>query len=232
MQDAQACAEAAKEEIRRSFSMQRLLAAVEETGQSRIDLLFKRLFERVLAAFYAQGVDPPVALLEVLRHLFDWNEAHVEYLPWWMTAGGRARRESLRQRLLRLPGDVRSDWIIDDRLVASAARVMLPIKAGLERQAVGLLTLLDGGPLDQVLHCVDDFVQWRADNLGPVAFTPPTFTEIMSPAAATGTPAGNADWAHDWERPRRRFLVLDEWTELLPTDGVHVESGAQCVRCG
>jgi hypothetical protein len=223
VENARACIEAAEAAIRRSFSMDRLLAVVEEIDQGRTDLLFKRLFEQLLSGFYLQGVDPPTGLLEIVRGLFDWNEAHVEYLPWWMTAGGRTRREALRQRLLKLPGDVRSDWVIHDRLIASAARVVLPIKANMEKQAIRLLTQLEGGLLNRLFRCVDDFSAWRQENLGALGPARPNYAEVMSPAPAVSTPTGATDWAHRWERPQRRFIVLDEWSELLPTDGVHVE---------
>jgi hypothetical protein len=223
IENARACIEAAEAEIRRSFSMDRLLAVVEEIDRGRTDLLFKRLIEQLLPGFYLQGVDPPTGLLDVVRGLFDWNEAYVEYLPWWMTTGGRTRREALRQRLLKLPGDVRSDWVIDDRLIASTARVVLPIKASMEKQAIRFLTQLKGDLLNRLFGCVDDFLTWRQENLGALGPARPSYTEVMSPASAVGTPAGAADWVHDWERPQRRFIVLDEWSELLPTDGVHVE---------
>jgi hypothetical protein len=99
----------------------------------------------------------------------------------------------------------------------------LPIKASMEKQAIRFLTQLKGDLLNRLFGCVDDFLTWRQENLGALGPARPSYTEVMSPVSAVGTPAGAADWVHDWERPQRRFTVLDEWSELLPTDGVHVE---------
>jgi hypothetical protein len=77
---------------------------------------------------------------------------------------------------------------------------------------------------------VDDFLKWREDNLGVVPYALPTYDQVLDVGPARATPAGESAWAYDWERARRKFLVLDEWSELLPTDGVHLEPGLSA--CG
>lgn len=223
-EQARACIEAEKKKIRDSFSAERVMQIFEEVNAGERQLVFQRVFESVLLKEYFQlGTNPPCALLERLRNSFEWNEAVVEYLPWWMTPGGRERRDRLRQQLLALPGDTRSDLIIDDRLVASAARIYLPIRPGMEEEILAQLLgrpSLAGTALE---GCVDDFITWREQNLGEITYPLPGFDSVMGIGPALATPAGADDWEHDWERPRRRFLVLDEWSESLPTDGVHVE---------
>jgi hypothetical protein len=109
------CIDEEKQKILASFSAERVMQILEEVSASRRELVFKRLFEEVLMpGYFAQGINPPLDVLERVRNYFDWNEAVVEYVPWWMTATGRERRDLLRERLLKLPGDTRSDLIIDD----------------------------------------------------------------------------------------------------------------------
>jgi hypothetical protein len=222
----QACIDQEKERIRASFSADRVAQILEEVKAGGQSLVYQRLFKMVLLRdYYAMGMNPPCDLLERVRNFFDWNEAAVEYLPWWMTPGGQERREKLRQLLLSLPGDTRSDVLIDDALVASAARIYLPIRPGLEEEAVAFLTGESSLPANGLGGCVGDFVDWRQANLGPVSYPLPTYAQVMDVGPGHSTAAGDAAWQHDWERPRRKFVVLDEWSETLPTDGVHVEPG-------
>jgi hypothetical protein len=222
--EVQSCLADAAKKIRDSFSAERVLAKLQEVAAGRRDLVLQRLFETVLLRdYYKAKVNPPCDVLERVRNFFEWNEAVIEYLPWWMTPGGRDRREQLRQRLLAMPGDTPSNLVIDDILIASAAHVYLPIRAGAESDALAFLlgrTTIAGSNLAM---CVKDFVDWRDQNLGAVSWPLPTYDQVLAPAPGPGTATGRTDWQNDWERARRKFLVLDEWNELLPTDGVHVE---------
>jgi hypothetical protein len=218
------CIDAEKKKVLDSFSADRVMQILEEVSAARRELVFKRLFEEVLLpGYFAQGINPPMDVLERLRNFFDWNEATIEYVPWWMTATGRERREQLRQRLLKLPGDTRSDLIIDDFLIASMARVYLPVKRGMEAEAVAFLLKVGGYSVPSLDACIDDFIAWREAQLGPITYPLPTYDQVLSSGPEVATAAGSAAWAHDWEKPRRKFLVLDEWSDLLPTDGVHLE---------
>jgi hypothetical protein len=222
--DVQACMEAQKAKIKDSFSADRVMQILEEVKSWERELVFQRMFETVLLRDYFKlGTNPPCAVLELVRNVFDWNEAAIEYIPWWMTPTGRANREHLRQVLLALPGDTRSDLIIDDKLIASAARIYLPIRPGLEDEALAFLlgvNSITGTALDA---CVRDFINWREANVGPLPFTLPTYDTVLEIGPPKATPAGSDDWDYDWERARNKFLVLDEWSETLPTDGVHLE---------
>jgi hypothetical protein len=222
--DAKQCIEDEKKRIRESFSAERVQAIVEEVKSSRRELVYKRVFDQVLLQpYYDLGVSPPCDSLEKLRNWFEWSDAVIEYLPWWMTPAGRERREALRQRLLSLPGDVRSDIVIDDTLVASAARVYLPIRPGHELDVARLLATGTDTEKSAVDDCVERYVDWRDEEYAPLEYPLPTYEQVTAIDPALGTPAGTPDWLHDWERPRRRFTVMDEWAELLPTDGVHIE---------
>ncbi|MGI8330420.1 hypothetical protein ACRYCC_10690 [Actinomadura scrupuli] len=216
--DVTAALEAARQKVRDSFSADRVMRILEEVRAGARDLVFRQLFEQtLLAGVRAKKTDPPCDLLEQIRQCFDWNEAVIQYLPWWLTSAGYQRREDLRRLLLTLPGDTQSDLIIDDLLVASKARVYLPIRRGREKDAVQLLAGKGNVP------CVADFIAWRDQQLGQLPYPLPDYTAITAIGPSLATPAGAADWEHDWERQRGKFLVLDEWSELLPTDGVHVE---------
>ena len=218
------CIAEEKKKILDSFSADRIMQILDEVRASRRELVYKRLFDEVLLpGYFPQGINPPMDVLERVRNYFDWNEAAIEYVPWWMTASGRERREQLRQRLLKLPGDTRSDLIIDDFLIASMARVYLPIKRGMEAEAVAFLLKVGDYSVPSVDSCIDDFTTWRDLELGPIAHQLPTYDQVLGSGPEVGTAAGSAAWAHDWEKPRRKFLVLDEWSDLLPTDGVHLE---------
>ena len=218
------CMEEEKRKIRDSFSTERLEQILAEVRASRKELIYKRLFEEILLPHYFRnGVNPPIEVLEKVRKYFDWNEAVIEYLPWWMSPSARDERERLRQQLLHLPGDVRSDLVIDDFLVASQARVFLPIRAGSEQDAVDFLIKVGGYYVPSLTDCINDFVQWREQNLGIIQYPLPDYNAILAPGPALSTPSEAQVWKYDWEKPRRKFLVLDEWPELLPTDGVHIE---------
>jgi hypothetical protein len=223
-QEVRTCMDEEKKRIRDSFSADRVEQILEEIRASGRELILKRLFEEVLLpGYFPQGINPPIDVLERIRNYFDWNEASIEYLPWWMTASGRQQRDLLRLRLLDLPGPTRSDLIIDDLLVASAARIFLPIKRGLEHEVVTFLVKVGHYDVPPLGPCIDDFISWREHNCGAVVYPLPTSDQVLAPTPAVATPTGAADWASDWEKPRRRFLVLDEWADLLPTDGVHFE---------
>jgi hypothetical protein len=222
--EVRACMEAEKKKIRDSFSSDRVMEILAEVRASRRELIYKRVFEEVLLpGYFAQGMNPPMDLLERVRNYFDWNESAIEFVPWWMTAYGRTQRDLLLARLLKLPGDTRSDLIVDDFLIASMARVYLPVKPGLEKEVVDFLIRVGGQQLPSLDACIDEFTAWRQANLGAVGYPLPTYEQVMGTGPETGTATGEDDWAHDWERPRRRFLVMDEWSDLLPTDGVHIE---------
>jgi hypothetical protein len=71
----------------------------------------------------------------------------------------------------------------------------------------------------------DDISEFRRTNFGPLKpFVAPPIEDHMGPGKVATTPAGSADWGSEWERPQRNFLILGQWAELVPTDGVHVET--------
>jgi len=178
--------------------------------------------DQLLPNFGVDSIDVPCSLLDDIRNIFEWDEVAVEYLPWWLTASGRQNREDLRQRLLRLPGDVQTQVVLKDWLIASMARVYLPIKPGHEKDVLWWAQLNDEAR-HYMEQCLNDFTQWRQNQFGPIPYALPTYEEVLAIKPATATPAGSDQWLNDWERPRQKFMVLDEWAELLPTDGVHIE---------
>jgi hypothetical protein len=93
----------------------------------------------------------------------------------------------------------------------------------MEAEAVAFMLQVGHDNVPSLDSCVDDFIAWRDTELGPIAYQLPTYEQVLGSGPEVGTAAGSAAWAHDWEKPRRKFMVLDEWSDLLPTDGVHLE---------
>jgi hypothetical protein len=126
-----------------------------------------------------------------------------------------------------MPGDTRSDWVIHDFLVASYAKIYLPIVPGSEFEALALLTSKES--LARIRPCVEEFLTWRQDQFRESSLPLPTWEQILAIGPELATSAGASVWSNNWEEPRRRFIVLDEWAETVPTDGVHVEPAlSQC----
>jgi len=139
-----------------------------------------------------------------------------------MTAAGQQNRDDLRRRLLTLPGDTRTDWVLRDFLVASCAKVYLPLRPGCEQDALNLLTGR-ATPSQALGECLREFNSYRRDNFAAIERPLPSAEEVVAPSDPSATPASAAAWQSPWEQLRRNFIVLDEWAEYTPTDGIHAE---------
>jgi hypothetical protein len=111
--------------------------------------------------------------------------------------------------------------ILTDSLVASRGIVFMPINEGQETEALNLLK----EARDARNAVAAEFVAFRDARFGPISgLTLPTIDELTAPVPAVATTASAPDWLNDWERPQRTFEVLGQWSEMIPTDGVHVET--------
>jgi hypothetical protein len=220
--EVQDCIDGERKKISDSFSVDKVLQILDDVGSGFRDNVLMRIQDQLYPNFDVDLMNAPCSMLDDIRNIFEWDELAIEYLPWWLTASGRENRESLRQRFLELPGDVQSRVAMKDWLVSSMVRVYLPVKPGHEKDVLWW-TQLDDEPQHYLEQSLDDFVQWRQNQFGALPYTLPTYDEVLAIEAATATPTGSNGWFHDWEKPRNKFTVLDEWSELLPTDGVHIE---------
>jgi len=187
------------------------------------DAINRQIITEVLLANYFQaGVSPPLPLLDRVDLDFDWSEKSVEYRPWWITQGAINGRDALRNRFLAVPGMVNVDGFLYPELVGSYARVHLPIKPGCERDAIRLLTARSDLSQDMERQVVE-LEKDRSLNFASKPRQLDDADHVMGPADSVGTTAGSSTWANSWETPERSFLVLNEWAETVPTDGIHVE---------
>jgi hypothetical protein len=210
--------------VRESFSAERVMALVERLKGRKDELIFKALLETEFLPGSADlGVDAPCPLLEKIRGWFDWDDLSVEYLPWWMTASGQRHHDELLAAVATLPAEVKDRIAVDDLFMASYARVYLPIRTDLEWEVVSQFADVAEEDRPWLKRCVDEFVSWRAQNLGPVSHSLPDYKEVTAIDSGLATPSDRPQWDRAWEEPRRKFLVLDEWADSLPTDGVHAE---------
>ena len=108
-----------------------------------------------------------------------------------------------------------------DCLVASRAIVFLPVREGQEEAALALLKEAS----EHVEEIADEFVTFRESRFAPMPnLSLPTAGMITDPAPTLATTATNTTWENDWEKPQQSFEVLGQWSEVVPTDGVHVET--------
>lgn len=221
----QACVDNARTQAENSFSAERVQSLINRLKGHGMELIQQKVLERLFPELAASGVDLDCATLEEVRLWFDWAGMGVEYLPWWLTITGRQHFDDVATALGKLPKEVIAELSLDELFMASYARVYLPIQEGFEKLVVDLWSW------DQItdddrpfIHAsIDDFIRWRKNHVGPIALPLPNYEQICNIGTAIGTLSGNDAWQHDWEKPRRRFDVLDEWAMILPTDGVHAE---------
>jgi hypothetical protein len=152
------------------------------------------LMARVISHEFAPTTRDDVWEVELWQHVFDWNAASfVLYPGWWSDLSPRDPQKP--------PNDfVNASW----------AKLYLPIKIGFERMA--LRWIFDR----QVQNPLPDDMEAE-------------FTRLETELSAYRTANfGNAEEtatqpAPECDRWDERVLCLARWTELLPTDGTHVE---------
>ncbi|OAI11904.1 hypothetical protein A1507_19550 [Methylomonas koyamae] len=157
----------------------------------------------------------------VVCSIFDLDGVFIENSPYWTSPSGRENYDSIAVRLQRLPAQFPLHELLTDDLVASHAIVYVPIKAGMEEAALAMLK----EAASEASTIAADFRRFREGAFGPLADPAiPNVEAHLGPNPVPVTPAGAPDWEQPWEKPQRKFRILGQWSDLVPTDGVHVES--------
>ncbi len=159
--------------------------------------------------------------LFLVKELFEMEGITIDNVPYWADPTMKRQYELLAARLERLPVSIEQHRVLTDQVLASQAVVYVPIRKGKEREALDMLK--EARPFAEMI--AQDVEQFRDARYGRLKnFVAPGLDVHMGPRPVTGTPPGSADWVNDWERPQNKFDILGQWAELIPTDGVHVET--------
>ena len=160
--------------------------------------------------------------MSTIGRIFDLEKVIIESVPFWGSEQASATHYQLKWLLERLPKRVVSNEVLTPALTGSLATVYLPIRHGMEQEAIGLLDEFDRQAREDL---IDDFNDMRDRRFGLARpLTASTAATIGAPSLPSATPAGAASWNTNWEAGMRKFEVLAEWSDLTPTDGVHVET--------
>ena len=157
---------------------------------------------------------------ERLRNIFDFDYVSITSHPYWTGDHGRSEHERLMARLLQMPAPLAVEQILTDELLAAGATVHLPIRHGSEEEA---LTLLPEAAVS-AQRIAAEFTTFREQKYGLIANNNRQFDLPLGPTPPSFTPAGQNAWQTSWEGPQRRFDILGQWSETVPTDGVHIET--------
>ncbi|MCC6196806.1 MAG: hypothetical protein IT518_20320 [Burkholderiales bacterium] len=156
-----------------------------------------------------------------LSQIFDLPNVVVDSLPYWASPVTREAYRDLLAKLQSLPAAFETNRILTDCLVASSAVVYLPVRPGMEERALELLPETVGVRRD----VANDVEKYRRDHFALVGGRPALdMTVIDVPAVPVATPSSAAAWSSPWEQAPRKFDVLAQWSELVPTDGIHIET--------
>jgi hypothetical protein len=154
---------------------------------------------------------------------FAIEDAYVQNAPHWATTDGQSRYGILRSRLHGLNLGIPLSDVLVPELTASQAVLYLPIRPAAVEQALALLGDYSEGNIEDI---VSDFRAFRQANFGASApaSSLPGHEDIASPHPVTATPLGDAEWATAWEPMQRKFQVLAQWADYVPTDGVDAQT--------
>jgi hypothetical protein len=160
--------------------------------------------------------------MSTIGRIFDLEKVVIESVPFWGSKHASSIHYELKWLLERLPKRVVSNEVLTPQLTGSLATVYLPIRHGMEHEAIGLLSEFGRKAREDLIK---DFNNMRDRRFGLArSLTVSTATTISAPTLPTATPAGATSWQTNWEGAMKKFEVLAEWSELTPTDGVHVET--------
>jgi hypothetical protein len=215
-----------RELIKASFSLDRLKAIASKKSLLKEHVLGVAMEKFFLPGYFASGAEPPCRKVEQITDWFQWEEVEAAMLPWWLTPKGRDNRAQLDRFVGTLPADVIQTIETWDFLASPLAIVYLPIKKGFEEEAIAALLNISRSDKEWKLasQCVDSFRGFAAGKFPSNARSLSDDQTIDAPTVALGTPLGSDSWDNAWETARQRFIVLDEWAEIFPTDGIHIEA--------
>lgn len=247
LEETRLCREREKQRLRDELTIEKLSGIVDRVKLNSIEFVKQKIIDNYLLPNNSQPMGasnssityPPggesythsngssnnCTNANTLRNLFDWNEISIEYLPWWLTNLGRLNYENLKSLLSEFPKDLILQILQEKSITGSIARVLLPIKPGSEFDAIAHIANLQTTEAEtQLKEIIDTFTEYRNTEFGSIqSESITTFEQILSNTPPLATPSGKHYWNSDWEKPTRKFHVLSEWAEYLPTDSIHTE---------
>lgn len=158
-------------------------------------------------------------LVKEFRNYFSWNEVVIQQFPHWMSGQESSQLTLLVKRINKLLPGYNAKTKLPDILSARSIQLILPINHGFENFVFSLLTNKEWDSN----NFVSTFKNFHEINFGSIAYPLPSYTDILSPEKMPSTEIGAQDWENNWEKPRSKYVVLDEWSEYTPTDGTHIE---------
>lgn len=161
-----------------------------------------------------------LAQLAQFGRYFDLDKSIIETVPFWANRSASDIHLELKLLLERLPRPVSSEAVLTPEVTGALAFVYLPIRHGMESAALGLLKEISN---TRRAALVDDFRNLRESRFG-LARPATGGAPVDTPVNPAGTPAGATTWANSWETSMRKHEVLAEWSDLTPTDGLHLET--------
>jgi hypothetical protein len=152
------------------------------------------------------GRPAAVAVYDVWRTLFEWDKAAVVPFPgWWYTGQEPVDPESPPDAFVNTAG----------------ARLYLPVRPGLEGPAAELIALVErnAASLTPLAALIDEAEKFREQHFGGPSEIAPVeaVDETGETTLAAGAPAGQCPAIEE------QFICMGAWTELLPTEGTHLE---------
>jgi hypothetical protein len=181
-----------------------LTQEAKDRGQSKADAWeqevmaklnpVEEIMQRVAKTYIPQGMSDEMWEIDFWQTVFDWDSAsYLLYPGWWS------------------PKPMR-DYTKDPNyfLNASWAKLYLPVKIGNEAKALRWIFGNSMKPLASnqegvFSNIIKDLESFRSSYFGP------SETNIVS-----GTGGSN-------DTLNEKYIVLGQWTELIPTDGTHLE---------
>lgn len=166
-------------------------------GQQLADLNpLNETFAVLIAQMFPSQFRDDITEIDRWEQFFDWSNASLKLYPSWWTASPP------REPTLPATHFVNASW----------ARLFLPVRVGLEDQALRWIYQLTAqaplftGTNDFITEIVTQLNDYREANFGSAG-------EVV----VTGSNDGSCP---DTSEP---FLCLGQWEESLPTDGTHLE---------
>ncbi|MGW1675187.1 hypothetical protein [Streptomyces sp. NPDC002324] len=164
------------------------------------------MINQIIKGIFPPSVRDELWEIDLWQRLFDWSQAsYVAYPSWWAEG---AMRDPTRDA---------SDFVN-----ASWAKLYLPIRVGMELVALRWIfgKKIDGA-LDPAVEAsfdglLEDLAAYRTESFGDAQEI--ALAEGVEPSAAGGGPG-----AESCRSVREVAPCIGRWTELMPTDGTHVE---------
>ncbi len=220
----QDCVDAARLELRERLSADLVRRTLAQGIAGFYGTAIADVRAELNAAFTHWTGNSATGYLTHVHNHFDWNEAIVELVPIPATAEALQARLDLIARVHRLAPEVDIVSMLPEFHTATARMVWLPISHGSEHLVVERLAEPQGFfQTEQMLNLWFRGYRYYRHTLGQPQTPRSTQRVFDSPRQVQATPMNAEEWQNDWEKPGAG-LVLGAWSDVTPTDGVHVET--------